>query len=81
MNQPKEPPKYKSKPVIRINFNSEEGNIFFIISKAAKFLRKNNILNAENIIKEMKSRISVTDSYDKGLEIIEDYVVIVPDDM
>lgn len=56
----------------------EDGNIFNLIGIASRTLRQNGM--AEQAV-EMRDRIRESDSYDKALCIIGEYVNITGDDM
>lgn len=63
----------QSKPKIRINFESPDGNIFVVLASAIK---RYNIHNGDKYIAEMKKRVLRADDYEKALEIIREYVDI-----
>lgn len=66
------------KPILHIDFDSPEGNIYAILQKAAKLLRKSFFTNQDIRIEKMESRVKKSFGYDEALEIIGDYVTIVP---
>ena len=59
----------QSKPKIRINFESPDGNIFVVLASAANAIKRYNIHNGDKYIAEMND-------YEKALEIIREYVDI-----
>ena len=66
------------KPVLQINFNSPEGNIFFILQQAADLLRQHFPTDQRQRIGEMTARVESASSYEEALAIIGEYVLIVP---
>lgn len=66
----------QSKPKIRINFESPDGNIFVVLASAANAIKRYNIHNGDKYIAEMKKRVLRADNYEKALEIIREYVDI-----
>lgn len=68
------------KPTIRINFNSSDGNIFYVLASASKAIKLYEIPNAAKKIGEMKNRVTNAQSYEEALEIIKEYVTILPEE-
>lgn len=58
------------KPVVAIDMDGPDGNIFAVMGAAARALRKAN-LSGE---KEMQNRVMSSGSYEEALNIIEEYV-------
>ena len=59
------------KPKIKIHFEGEQGNIFYIVSEARMSLDE---LSAQR----MMNRVLVAKSYKDALNIIGEYVTIIP---
>ena len=70
--------KKSEKPVLQINFNSPEGNIFFIRQKAADLLRQHFSTDQTKRIEEMITRVEKSSDYEEALAVIGEYVIIVP---
>lgn len=68
----------KSKPAMQIDFNGPEGNIYFILAKAAELLKQSFIPDQTKRIDKMKNRVIQSQSYSEALQIIEEYVNIYP---
>ena len=66
----------QSKPKIRINFESQDGNIFVVLASAANAIKRYNIYGGDKYIAEMRKRVLRADDYEKALEIIREYVDI-----
>lgn len=47
----------QSKPKIRINLESPDGNIFVVLASAANAIKRYNIHNGDKYIAEMKKRV------------------------
>ena len=58
---------FRTKPKIRIDFNSPDGNIYFILAAA---------VNAKEQIAALKAEFNNARSYDDSLDIIRKYVDI-----
>ncbi len=68
------------KPTIRINFKSSEGNIYYILASASKAIKVYNLPNASKKAADMKNRVTNAQSYEEALEIIKEYVNILPEE-
>lgn len=66
----------QSKPKIRINFESPDGNIFVVLAGAVNTIKRYNIYDGDKYIAEMRKRVLSADDYEKALEIIREYVDI-----
>lgn len=64
------------KPIMKIQFDSEDGNIYMILQKAANLLRQSFFTDQSQKINEMKTRIYAAESYEEALDIIGEYVTI-----
>lgn len=67
-----------SKPILYINFNSPDSNIFFIRQKAIALLKEYYVTDRTKRIEELCERIEDMQSYDEALSVIGDYVRILP---
>ena len=63
------------RPVIEIDFDGEEGNIFFIIGKVTQVL---DFMGDRQDSKDMVAKIKQAGSYDSALEIISEYAQLIP---
>ena len=68
----------KRKPVLQIDFNGSEGNIYFILAKAAELLKQAFSTDQTQRISEMRMRVMQSHSYTEALQIIGEYVAIEP---
>lgn len=68
------------KPTIRINFESEEGNIFYILAGAYKAMKIYKLPGYNLKIAEMKNRVTNSQDYDEALKIIKEYVNILSEE-
>ena len=68
------------KPTIRISFKSSEGNIYYILAGASKAIKVYNLPNASKKVADMKNRVTNAQSYEEALEIIKEYVNILPEE-
>ena len=65
---------FRTKPKIRIDFNSPDGNIYFII--AVNAIKAYNLFDAKEQIAALKAEFNNARSYDDALDIIRKYVDI-----
>ena len=63
----------KMKPVMKINLNGPDGNIFAVVGKAIDVMKK---AYSEKEIKDLKNRVFNSKSYDEALSVVEEYVKI-----
>lgn len=68
----------KRKPVMQIDFNGSEGNIYFILAKAAELLKRAFSTDQTQRISEMRMRVMQSHSYTEALQIVGEYVAIEP---
>lgn len=68
------------KPTIRINFESDEGNIFHILAGASRAMRIFKLPGYNEKISEMKNRVISSQDYDEALKIIKEYVNILAEE-
>ncbi|MCK4528223.1 hypothetical protein KAW18_12700 [candidate division WOR-3 bacterium] len=61
------------RPVLHIDLNGSDGNIFVVIGRAAEILKQNEERDKAN---EMKNRVIKQKSYDDALKVINEYVEI-----
>ena len=79
------------KPTIAIDFQGQEGNIFYILLEACRAIehsawdgvvpweqRKLKISNAQFMVTAMHRRVQQAKNYEDALSIIEEYVTIKP---
>ena len=67
---------FRTKPKIRIDFNSPAGNIYFIIAAAVNAIKAYNLFDAKEQIAALKAEFNNARSYDDALDIIRKYVDI-----
>ena len=67
------------KPKIHINFNSDEGNIFFIRAKAVNAIKAFYVIDKTEKLKEFNEKFeSIKDkTYEDALNVIQEFVEIV----
>ena len=61
------------KPILHIDLNGSDGNIFVVIGRAAELLKRDNQRDKAN---NMKNRVIVQESYEDALKVINEYVEI-----
>jgi hypothetical protein len=61
------------KPVMKINLNGPDGNIFAVVGKAIDIMEK---AYSEKEIKDLKNRVFNSKSYDEALSVVGEYVKI-----
>lgn len=59
------------KPELFIDLNGPDGNVFMVIGKAARVLRKAGL---EEEAEEMQERLPNCDSYEDALNMVREYV-------
>ncbi len=69
----------QTKPKIRINLDSPDGNIYFILAHAVNAMKTYNIVNAKEKAAEMREKVKKSHDYEEALEIIRGYVDIIED--
>ena len=67
----------QTKPKIYINFDSQDGNIYFVLAHASNAMKAYQIHDAKNKIAEMKDKVTSSQSYEEALAIIREYVDII----
>ena len=67
---------FRTKPKIRIVFNSPDGNIYFILAAAVNAIKAYNLFGAKEQIAALKAEFNNARSYDDALDIIRKYVDI-----
>ena len=67
---------FRTKPKIRIDFNSPDGNIYFILAAAVNAIKAYNLFDAKEQIAALKAEFNNARSYDDALDIIRKYVDI-----
>ena len=67
---------FRTMPKIRIDFNSPDGNIYFILAAAVNTIKAYNLFDAKEQIAALKAEFNNTRSYDDALDIIRKYVDI-----
>lgn len=63
------------RPSVEIDFEGQEGNIFFIIAKVTQVL---NFMGDRDDSKQMVEEIKQAGSYDSALEIVSRYARLIP---
>lgn len=66
------------KPEITICFDSPQGNIFYILSVAAQAIKAVSFQNQQATVARMRERVKACSSYEEALEVIGEYVTVVP---
>ena len=61
------------KPILEIDLNSSDGNIFVVIGRTTEILKQNNQRDKAN---EMKNRVIKQKNYKDALKVIGEYVEI-----
>ena len=67
---------FRTKPKIRIDFNSPDGHIYFILAAAVNAIKAYNLFDAKEQIAALKAEFNNARSYDDALDIIRKYVDI-----
>ena len=67
---------FRKKPKIHIDFNSPDGNIYFILAAAVNAIKAYNLFDAKEQIAALKAEFNNARSYDDALDIIRKYVDI-----
>lgn len=67
----------QTKPKIRIDFDSPDGNIFTVLAHAANAMKAYNIIGAKEKAAKMRERVTNSGGYEEALDIIREYVDII----
>lgn len=64
----------KDKPIVEYEPHGESGNIYWILGKVCRIMRKQRRINAYN---ELRDRVYEAQSYEEALRIIEEEVTLI----
>ena len=64
------------KPIISIDFDSPDGNVYFILAKAIRAIRAYDVVNGKEKEQELRERFKQAHDYSDALRIIGEYVII-----